>query len=118
MQALTQPVVMPTLLSAFGVNVQWIHGHNLLQFLRREEKPVRQYACSGVRRGQALEWSLRTPEWSFLLPMFAEQDEPPRGPQLYAQPDDRWEMNNVIQHHLELAEDLERTLREFVQDPH
>jgi len=115
-QTLTQPVdLMPTLLAAFGVNVPVVHGHNLVPFLRSEEKLVRQYACSGLRRGQALEWFDTYAEWSFLLPLCGD---PPRGPQLYAQPEDRWEVNNVIQHHLELAEDLERTLREFVQDPH
>jgi hypothetical protein len=35
--------------------------------------------------------------------------------ELYVKPDDRWEVNNVRQHHLELAERLEQTLRGFVE---
>jgi hypothetical protein len=38
-----------------------------------------------------------------------------RSPQLYVKPDDRWEVNNIRQHHLELAERLEQTLRGFVE---
>jgi hypothetical protein len=38
----------------------------------------------------------------------------PRGPQLYVKPDDRWEVNDVRQHHLEVAEHLEDVLRGFV----
>jgi hypothetical protein len=57
-----------------------------------------------------MEWMLRTPEWSFLLPV-----QSPRPPQLFVKPDDRWEVNNVYQHHLEYAEGLERTLRAFVE---
>lgn len=117
--ALTQPVdLMPTLLAAFGVKLVGVHGHNLLPFLNGEPEPVRAFACSGLRRGQALECSLRTLDWSFLLPISGNPDDPPRGPQLYVQPDDRWEMNNVIQHHPELAEELERKLRTFISAPH
>ena len=35
--------------------------------------------------------------------------------ELFVKPDDRWEVNDVVQHHLELAEGLERTLRGFVE---
>ncbi len=116
--ALTQPVdLMPTLLAAFGLKPGEIHGHNLLPWLRNDGEPIRPFTCTALQLGNALEWSLRTPEWSFLLPVATEPDEPPRGPQLYVLPDDRWEMNNVIQHHPELAEELERTLRAFVQAP-
>jgi hypothetical protein len=41
--------------------------------------------------------------------------DPPRPAQLYVKPDDRWEVNNVLQHHLELSEHLEQTLRGFVE---
>jgi hypothetical protein len=32
---------------------------------------------------------------------------------LYVKPDDRWEVNNVLQHHQELGEHLEQTLHGF-----
>ena len=31
--------------------------------------------------------------------------------QFYQKPEDRWEVNNVMQHHLERAEQLEQCLR-------
>jgi arylsulfatase A-like enzyme len=113
--ALTQPVdLLPTLLDAFGLPPPPVHGHSLLPLARGEREQVRSYACSGLRIGASAEWALRSPGWSFLLPLGAAADGPPRPPQLYVKPDDRWEVNNVLQHHLELAEHLEQTLRTFV----
>ncbi len=114
MDALTQPVdLLPTLLDAFGIPIPPLHGHSLLPLVRGEIHPVRPYACSGLRTDDALEWAIRTPEWAFLLPLQVAPGAA-RGAQLYAKPDDRWEVNNVIQHHLELAERLERALRAFI----
>jgi hypothetical protein len=39
-------------------------------------------------------------------------EDPPRGPQLYFKPEDRFEVNNVVQHNAELAEEMEGKLRE------
>jgi arylsulfatase A-like enzyme len=114
--ALTQPVdLLPTLLDAFGLPPPPVHGRSLLPLLRGEQAPVRAYACAGLRQGAEAEWALRSPDWSFLLPVAQVADAPPRPPQLYVKPDDRWEVNNVLQHHLELAEHLEQTLRGFVE---
>lgn len=114
--ALTQPVdLMPTLLYAFGLPAAPVHGLSLLPLLRGSDAAIRPYACAGHKLGPAAEWCLRTPEWSFLLPLGEKSGEPARGAQLYSKPDDRWEMNNVIQHHLELADRLELTLRGFVK---
>jgi arylsulfatase A-like enzyme len=115
--ALTQPVdLAPTLLDAFGLPPPPpAHGHSLLPLARGAVPQVRAYACAGLRVGDGLEWALRTPEWAFLLPLRPAAGEAPRPPQLYVKPDDRWEVNNVVQHHLELAEHLEQTLRGFVE---
>jgi arylsulfatase A-like enzyme len=114
--ALTQPVdLFPTLLDVFGLPSPSAHGHSLLPLIRGKTDRIRSYACSGLRLGERLEWALRTPEWSFILPEAAPPDDPPRLPQLYVKPDDRWEVNNVLQHHLEWAEHLEQTLRGFVK---
>lgn len=111
---LTQPAdLMPTLLAAFGLPAAGVEGHNLLPFLAGAPEPVRQFACSALQVGDALEGALRSADWSFLLSVRGAADDLP---QLYVQPDDRWEVNNVIQHHPELAEELERTLREAL-DP-
>ncbi|HJT77204.1 MAG TPA: sulfatase-like hydrolase/transferase [Gemmataceae bacterium] len=115
--ALTQPVdLLPTLLAAFNLPVPAAaHGENLLPLARREKEAVRSYACSGLRSGDWCEWALRTPDWAFLLSVSAPPEEPPRSPQLYGKPDDRWEVNNVVQHHLETADHLERVLRGFAE---
>jgi arylsulfatase A-like enzyme len=113
--ALTQAVdLAPTLADIFEVPLPDAHGHSLLPLVYGEVEAVRPYACAGLEAGPAVEWALRTPEWAFLLPVQPHPDDPARGPQLYVKPDDRWEVNNVCQHHLELVEHLEQTLRDFV----
>jgi arylsulfatase A-like enzyme len=112
--ALTQPVdLMPTLLEAFGVPPPAVHGMSLLPLVRGQVEEVRPYACAGLGQGGGVEWMLRTAAWSFLLPIQVPEGDAPRHPQLYVQPDDRWEVNNVRQHHLELAEHLEEVLRGY-----
>ncbi len=86
------------------------HGRTLLPLVYGETEEVHPYVCSGAQVGDSVEWSLRTLERAFLLP--AEAGATAR---LHVKPDDRWEVNNVLQHHLELAEGLERTLRGFVE---
>jgi len=113
--ALTQSIdLVPTLLDAFGVPLPPVHGHSLLPLARGACDRVRDYACAGLRLGEGLDWALWTPEWTLLLPMQAVPGDPPRGAQLFVQPDDRWEINDLRQHNLELAEALERTLRGFI----
>jgi arylsulfatase A-like enzyme len=112
--ALTQAVdLAPTLADAFGVPLSATHGHSLLPLARGQAEQVRDYACAGLKVGGAVEWCLRTPDWAFLLPA-APDAAGGRGPQLYVKPDDRWEVNNVLQHHLERAEAMETALRAFV----
>jgi arylsulfatase A-like enzyme len=112
--ALSQPVdLFPTILEAFALAIPpSAHGHSLWPLLEGKAERVRPYACAGLRLGQEVEWALRTPEWGYILPL-AVPAEPLRLPLLYVKPDDRWEVNNVIQHHLELADRLGQTLRAF-----
>jgi arylsulfatase A-like enzyme len=114
--ALTQPVDLPpTLLDLFGIPMsEGLHGHSLLPLVRGEAEKVRDYACTGLAHAGRIEWALRTPEWAFLLPVQQAADDAPRGPQLFVKPDDRWEVNNLLQHNLELAEQFERTLHAFM----
>ena len=106
---------MPTLLEAFGLPPRPVHGHSLFPLLRGEADVVRPYAAAGVKVGEAIEWAIRTPDWALLLPISAAAGAQPPAPQLYVKPEDRWEVNNVVQHHPELAENLEQTLRAFVE---
>jgi arylsulfatase A-like enzyme len=115
--ALTQPVdLLPTLLEAFDIPVPaGVQGRSLWPLVRGEAEQVRSYACSGERFPGAVQLALRTPEWAFLLPVAEGPAGPPGRPQLYVKPDDRWEVNDVLQHHLDLAEHLEQVLRGFVE---
>ncbi len=113
--ALTQAVdLAPTLADWFQVPLPDVHGRSLLPLARGEVESIRPYAALGLQIGESIEYALRTPEWAFLLPINPSAEDGERTPQLYVMPDDRWEVNNVLQHHLELAEQLEQTLREFV----
>lgn len=59
------------------------------------------------------EAALRTDTHALLLPLLTPDDEP-REPQLYEKPDDRWELNDVRQPNLALADELEAELRQQV----
>ncbi len=112
LDALTQPVdLFPTLLEFLGLVPPPSHGRSLWPLVRSEVEQVRAQACSGVRAGGNIEWALRTRDWAFLLPVRAA-DGTLGEAQLYVKPDDRWEVNDVRQHHLELMDAFEKTLRE------
>jgi arylsulfatase A-like enzyme len=114
-EALTQAVdLAPTVAALFGIEVPGAHGHDLLPLVRGEAASVRDYACCGVEAAGAVEWCLRTKELALLLSVQTAAEDSQRGPQWYVKPDDAWEVNNVVQHHLEQAEALEKTLRDFV----
>ncbi len=102
----------PTLAELFGGALAGAHGHSLLPLLRGEGAWPRAYACAGLQVGDDVEWALRAPEWALLLPV-QKSLEDQRGPRLYVKPDDRWEVNDVAQHHLERVEQLEKVLRGF-----
>jgi arylsulfatase A-like enzyme len=113
--ALTQAVdLAPTLADWFHVPLVEVHGRSLLPLVRGEIESIRPFACAALQVGESIEYALRTPEWAFLLPVKTGVDDADRSPQLFVKPDDRCEVNNVLQHHLELAEQLERMLRDFV----
>lgn len=114
--ALTQPMdLLPTMLAALALPLpDALHGHNLLPLARGQAGAVRDYACTGLRQGERLEWAIRTPDWAYLLPVCQPVDDPPRAAQLYVKPDDRWEVNNLLQQNRDLSEKLEQTLRGYV----
>jgi hypothetical protein len=67
-----------------------------------------------MQRGETRSWALRTAEWSFHLSLLSAGVEEPPTMRLFVKPDDRWEVNDVAQHHPELTENLEKTLRAFI----
>jgi arylsulfatase A-like enzyme len=107
--ALTQSVDLgPTLADFFGVSLEAAHGHSLLPLLGLEERHLRDYACMGLRVGDAAEHALRTRDWALLMPAGEG------AARLYAMPEDRCQVNDVAQHHLEHADGLAGTLRAVV----
>lgn len=113
--ALTQPIdLLPTLRAHLGLDTVPAHGQSLWPLVHGDAEEIRPYALSGLRIAESEEWLLRTPDFAFLLPIAVPAGDPPRGPQLYAKPDDRWEVNDLAPRHAEYAELLEKTLRQVV----
>ncbi|MGC8644340.1 MAG: sulfatase/phosphatase domain-containing protein, partial [Isosphaeraceae bacterium] len=114
-QALVQTVdLLPTILGFFGVppaGDRPLHGHDLLPLIRGEQAKVRDYACMGM---DALEFAIRTHLWHLVLPLDFDPEEP-RSAELYRKPEDRWDQNNVIDQHRDVADHLELALRRFAE---
>jgi arylsulfatase A-like enzyme len=105
--------LLPTILSALGLPPsEQAHGHDLLPLIRGEQATVRDYACMGM---DVEEFAIRTHFWHLVLPIEPEPDDPPRKPELYRKPEDRWDQNDVADAHAEVAEHLELALRRFAE---
>jgi arylsulfatase A-like enzyme len=114
--ALTQPVdLYATVLDALGLPLPEGESASLLPLAHGEAKGGRSAACTSLRVGDALEWSLRARDWAYLLPVQQPAADVPRSPKLFAKPEDAWEVNNVRDRHLERAEQLEQQLRSTMQ---
>ena len=113
-QALVQTVdLLPTVLSALGLPPHdSAHGHDLLALIRGERTKVRDFACMGM---DAEEFAIRNHLWHLTVPVAPDPDDPPRDPELYRKPEDRWDQNDVAGVHRDVAEHLELTLRRFVE---
>ena len=111
--ALVQTVdLLPTILSAMGLPPsEDAHGHDLLPVIRGETSRIRDYACLGM---DGEEFAIRTPEWHLILPIEPDPEDPPRPPELYRKPEDRWDQNNIAAENAETAQRLELALRRFV----
>jgi arylsulfatase A-like enzyme len=112
--ALVQTVdLLPTVLSALNLPPsERAHGHDLLPLIRGEATKVRDYACMGM---DVEEFAIRTHHWHLVLPIEPDPDDPPRGPELYRKPEDRWDQNNVAAEQSEIADALELGLRRFAE---
>jgi arylsulfatase A-like enzyme len=116
--ALVQTVdLLPTVVSALGLppsptddDPASIHGHDLLPLIRGERTKVRDYACLGM---DVAEFAIRTHLWHLIVPIETDPEEP-RSPELYRKPEDRWDQNNVLDQHPDVADHLELTLRRYV----
>jgi arylsulfatase A-like enzyme len=105
--------MLPTILSALGLppNEQ-CHGYDLLPLIRGAQTKLRDYACMGM---DVEEFAIRTHLWHLIVPVEVDPDDPPRGPQLFRKPEDRWDQNDVAAENPEVVEHLELALRRFVE---
>jgi arylsulfatase A-like enzyme len=113
--ALTQTIdLLPTFFGALGRPVPLVHGQSVLPLAAGNVSQVRAYACSGGQRPDRTAWLLRTPQWSFHVES-ALHDSESKKRGLYVKPDDRWEVNDVCQHHQDFVEQLEQTLQGLIE---
>jgi arylsulfatase A-like enzyme len=114
-QALVQTVdLLPTILSYFDLRPELerpLHGHDLLPLIRGESTKVRDYAVMGM---DTEEFAIRTHLWHLVLPVVVDPEEP-RLTELYRKPEDRWDQNNVVDQHPDVADHLELALRRFIE---
>src|SRR5262245_10351723 len=103
-----------TIFESFNVSrpTDW-HGHSLLA-LCRGGGPIRDYAIMSHSLGGGAEFALQTLEEKVILPIETLSGDPPRKPMFFVKPDDRWDVNDLRQPNLDYAEQLERTLVDFV----
>lgn len=111
----TQPTDIPaTLAHLFGATATG--GVSLLSLARGEAESTRTHAITRLELGDAAEAAIRTHEWALLLPVRVPEGET-REPQLYAKPDDRWEVNDLRGRNIERADELETLLRSVEPRP-
>ena len=108
---LTQPVdLLPTFLETLGQPAPVLHGRSLWPLIRGDVQEVRPYAVAALRVDDCESWLLRSADWAFHL---ARGPETP--PQLFVKPDDRWEVNNLVQQQGELADTMSGALGAFAE---
>jgi arylsulfatase A-like enzyme len=112
--AFTQPMdLAPTLRELFGLPVTAgadpFTGTSQTALARGGEMRLRDRAITGLRRGDRTQWAYRSPGWNLLL-----DDDANRKRRLFVKPDDRWEVNDVLQHNQEWAEEMEREFRLYL----
>jgi arylsulfatase A-like enzyme len=101
----------------FGINRNHVHGLSLLPLLNEESPQTdwRDYFCGGrydVTRG--IVWALRSNEWKLVNYLIPERGRVVHS-RLFRKPEDRWEVNDVIQQHRDWAEVLLGTLDAYVE---
>jgi arylsulfatase A-like enzyme len=114
--ALTQPAdVAPTLRKLCGLppptTEDHLSGRSLVALVRGDDCQVRSLAVGGLRRGGHVLWGIRSAEWYLMI----DDSTPHATRRLYVKPDDRWDVNDVWHHNMELAEQLERELGKMLR---
>lgn len=111
-QALVQPAdLFATLLDGLQIArpAPCGSGQSALPLVRGDQQWLRDHACIFGPHGER---GLRTPAWYLRRPVRAAESEAPRA-ELYAKPDDRWEVNDVADRCPAETEALEQALSAF-----
>lgn len=111
-QALVQPAdLFATLLDGLQIArpAPCGSGQSVLPLLRGDRERLRDHACIVGSQGER---GLRTPAWYLRRPGRPAEGELPRA-ELYAKPDDRWEVNDVADRCPAATEALEQALCDF-----
>jgi arylsulfatase A-like enzyme len=105
--ALTQPMDLPaTFAELFDIEPAPETGYSLMPLMRGQAESVRGYMWSTSAETGDSERAIRTLDWALYRNAAGVR-------RLYAKPGDRWEVNDVLQHHLDLADQLEEQLGQF-----
>jgi hypothetical protein len=111
--ALTQSTdVFPAIVDLCSASSLPVQGRYLLELLNGGKTPGREHAVVMAHSGSVTSWAIRTESSSVLLRIGPDPFDPIRDARVFIKPEDRWEVNNVCQHHLELVEQT----RQFIQD--
>ena len=111
----------PTILDFLGrEGLPKRHGFSLLPVVRGDKEKVRDFAVTGWQNHS---WSIREGDWSYVLwlggkmggrPTEAGYYKKPSPPELYNRSVDKYELNDVIAAHPDVALRLDQKLREFM----
>jgi hypothetical protein len=116
LRAWTQPLDLWTTIA------QWLGYPLTLQSPGRSLLPLLQDNAPDQLRDEVISYwqsnglaeaAVRTDDWTFLLPLRTPEGED-RPPQLYARPEDRWEVNDLRPRLLEQADACENRLRQWL----
>jgi arylsulfatase A-like enzyme len=103
--------VLPTQLDAFAApGANSVHGKSLLPLARGARAPIHPYICQSLSVDERTERAIRTPEWACF-----HSSSLPR--LLFRKPEDRWEVNDLRQQHLEWSEHLEAVAKDHAANP-
>lgn len=113
-QALVQPAdIWATLCDWWNLKIEETcgGGASLLPIMRADRDAVGDRACVVAPDGER---AIRTPAWYLHMHADAEEESPPATrAQLFAKPDDRWEVNEVSARCPDIVEALREALAEY-----
>jgi arylsulfatase A-like enzyme len=101
---LTQPPDLAAALRELVGNFET--SANVLRLARERPATPRSHATCTMKGPRTNAWSVRTRQWHLMA-----TDAPETTRRLYVKPDDRWEFNDVVQHHPETVAELEQAFR-------